>query len=62
MSELSLGKNVVASQDGDKLTLVIDLSKSFGLSKSGKTTIIATTSGAAKLPDDTAINLNVYRK
>jgi hypothetical protein len=57
----NLGRNVEASIEGDKLTLVIDLAKSFGLSKSGKTTIIASTDGN-KPVGGVVLGLNAYRK
>lgn len=55
--------NAELKQDGDQLTITIDLSKEFGPSKSGKTIIIATSSGNQKIPGtDAIIGLNVYRK
>lgn len=42
---VTLGSNLDASLDGVKLTIVIDLSKRQGMSKSGKNAVIATTSG-----------------
>jgi len=38
-------KNVEMTQDGDILTIKVDLSKEFGPSSSGKTIIIASTEG-----------------
>lgn len=43
------------------MTIKIDLTKSFGLSKSQKSEIIATTSGNAAV-GDVVVGLNVYRK
>ena len=60
-------KNIDMDIDQKKqiLTIKIDLSKEFGDSKSGKSTIIATTEGNVSLPDgfdDVMIGLNVYRE
>jgi len=41
---------------------VIDLSKSLGPSRSGKTMLIASTNGNAALPGGERIGVNVYRK
>ena len=56
--------NCGVNVDGTTLTLTIDLSRKIGPSKSGKTTIIATTSGNKEIPDTNGaiIGLNVYRK
>jgi ABC-type sugar transport system ATPase subunit len=49
--------------DGNILTIKVDLSKEFGPSASGKTTIIATTEGNVSIGDrEEKIGLNVYRK
>ena len=57
-------KNVEMMQEGDILTIKVDLSKEFGPSSSGKTIIIASTEGNQSIPDkeDIKIGLNVYRK
>lgn len=55
-----LGQNLTAYRDGDVLTLVIDLSRRLGPSKSGKTTLIATTNGNAKLPTGETLGLNLF--
>ena len=62
-------KNIKAEQNGNILTIEIDLSKDFGLSKSGKTTIIATSEGNVELSDKVSngsagvyMGLNVYKK
>ena len=59
----NLGKNVEFKVEGKKLTLVIDLEAEQGLSGSGKSTIVATTSGNVKLPGDSGVTLgiNAYR-
>lgn len=55
--------NVTAKQEGHKLILTVDLSQTFGPSKSGKTTIIATTNGNAAAPNSPEVKygLNVYK-
>ena len=55
--------NVEMSVDANVLTIKIDLSKEFGPSKSGKTIMIATTSGNVTVPGrEEIIGLNVYKK
>ena len=56
-------KNVAIKQTGSKLTITIDLSKSFGPSKSGKTEIVATTGGnvIVDVNSQTKIGINAYR-
>jgi len=56
-------KNVEMSVSGNILTITVDLSKEFGPSSSGKTTIIASTEGNVSVPDrEEKVGLNVYRK
>ena len=57
-------KNIDMQVQGDILTVRIDLKKEFGLSSSGKTTIIATTEGNVSVPEHESIKIgiNVYRK
>ena len=56
-------KNVDMKIDGNILTIKVDLSKEFGPSSSGKTTIIASTEGNVSVPDrDEKVGLNVYKK
>ena len=58
-------KNVeIEIVDGDKLWIRVDLSKEFGLSKRGKSTIIATSSGPKSIPgkEEYALFLTVYRE
>ena len=44
------------------LTLTIDLKKEFGSSKTGKSIIIASTEGNARIPGtETFIGLNIYK-
>jgi hypothetical protein len=56
-------KNVEMTVAGNILTIKVDLSKEFGPSTSGKTTIIASTEGNVTIPDRAEkVGLNVYRK
>ncbi len=57
-------KNVEMSLEGNILTIKVDLSKEFGPSSSGKTTIIASTEGNVAIPghEEAKVGLNVYRK
>lgn len=55
-------KNVEIKQDGSILTITVDLSKNFGNSKSGKTTIIASSEGNQEIKDNVFLGLNVYKK
>ena len=56
-------KNVEFSVNGNKLTIIVDLTKEFGPSSSGKTIIVASTEGNFPLPGRTeVVGLNVYRK
>ena len=49
--------------EDDLIIIVIDKSKDFGASKSGKTTIIASTEGNQKVEGtDLILGLNCYRK
>lgn len=60
----SVGQNVEMELDGDILVIRVNVTKRYGESKSGKTTIIATTQGNKKVPglDEVYIGLNVYEK
>ena len=56
-------KNVDLKVEGSVLTITVDLSKDFGPSSSGKTTIIATTEGNVNVPErEEKIGLNIYKK
>jgi len=57
-------KNIEMSVNGDLLTIQVDLSKTFGKSSSGKSTIIASTEGNVSVPgrDEVKIGLNIYTK
>ena len=60
----TIGKNIEATVKDGKLTLVIDLSKNYGLSTSGKSVIIASSEGNQGVPGNAEIKigLNVYKK
>jgi hypothetical protein len=57
-------KNIEMTIQGDILTIKVDISKTFGRSSSGKSTIIASTEGNVSVPgrDEVKIGLNVYTK
>jgi len=57
-------KNIEMNIAGDILTIKVDLSKTFGKSSSGKSTIIASTEGNVSVPgkEEVKIGLNVYTK
>ncbi|MDI6854033.1 MAG: hypothetical protein QME75_10590 [Deltaproteobacteria bacterium] len=56
-------KNVDMKVEGKDLVIRVDLGKSFGPSKSGKTIIIATTEGNVGVPghEDIKVGLNIYK-
>jgi hypothetical protein len=56
-------KNVEMKVEGNVLTITVDLSKEFGPSASGKTTIVASTEGNVAVPDrEEKVGLNVYKR
>ncbi len=56
-------QNAKLKVEGNKLTIEVDLSKEQGPSRSGKTIIIATSSGNKPIEGtDAVIGLNIYRK
>ena len=57
-------KNVEMKVEGNILTIKVDLTKDFGPSSSGKTTIIASTDGNVAIPEkeEVKIGLNIYKK
>ncbi|MFH2120199.1 MAG: hypothetical protein ABIJ25_07385 [Pseudomonadota bacterium] len=57
-------KNVEMKVEGNILTIKVDLTKDFGPSSSGKTTIIASTEGNVAIPEkeEVKIGLNIYKK
>jgi len=61
--EATIMKNVEMTVEGTMLTIKVDLSKEFGPSASGKTTIIASTEGNVTITNrEEKVGLNVYRK
>ena len=55
-------KNVDIKVEGNTLIIRVDLSKEFGPSASGKTTIVASTEGNVAVPEhEVKVGLNVYR-
>lgn len=55
-----VGRNVRIGVDGDKMIIEVDLSEKAEPSMSGKTLIIGTTQGNAKI-GDVRVGLNVYK-
>lgn len=57
-------KNVEMTVKGNELIIKVDLTKSFGMSGSGKTEIIASTQGNVKIEgkEGMFVGLNVYKK
>ena len=54
--------NIKMTEEGNKLVFEIDLSKDSGLSKSKKTTTIASSRGNVNLKCGAVFSLNVYKK
>ena len=56
-------KNVQMTVEGDKLTIVVDLTQEFGPSSSGKSITIASTEGNVAIPqrEEIKIGLNIYK-
>jgi len=56
-------QNVDCKITGNKLTITVDLSKTFGHSSSGKSEIVASSQGNQSLPgkEDIKIGLNIYK-
>ena len=60
-----MAKNVTMEvQDGKILIIKVDLTKEFGLSSSGKSTIIASTEGNVSVPghENIKVGINIYKK
>lgn len=57
-------KNLEMKREGTKLIIEVDLTQDFGISKSGKSMIIASSEGNISIPGDEEIKigLNIYRK
>ncbi len=60
---MALPQNVDLRVQGDKLVITVDLTKSFGMSSSGKSVLIASTVGNVSVPgrEEVKVGLNVYR-
>lgn len=54
--------NVTTTVEGNKLHIIVDLTAPGSPSKSGKSTIIATTSGFLAISPTVSLSLNVIRK
>jgi len=56
-------KNVQMRVEGNKLIIEVELDKQFGLSSSGKSITVASTSGNVGVPghDEIKVGLNVYK-
>lgn len=66
MAQKTVGKNVKYDVDAKNiLTITVDLNKTHGKSKSGKTVTIATTNGNTKIQNkdgnEIVVGLNVYK-
>lgn len=55
-------KNVDVKVEKEKLTVTVDLSKTFGASKTGKSIIIASSEGNQPVAPGVFMGLNVYKK
>jgi len=59
---VSIGSNVSMVRDGDKVLIQIDLTQELGQSKTGKSTLIASTQGNRNVPGtDVKLGINCYR-
>ena len=57
-------KNMTIAVEGTTMTITVDLSKDIGPSKSGKTIMLATSAGNAKVATpvgEVSVGLNVYK-
>ncbi len=54
--------NVDIRVKGNIMTIAVDLTRTIGPSKSGKTVMVATTNGNAAHESGVTIGLNIYRK
>jgi len=64
MENLRLGDNVKAVVQDGILTITIDTAQELGISKSGKSMMVATTSGNKKIPTphgEISIGINAYK-
>jgi hypothetical protein len=63
MATENIGQNIKVEVKGNIATITIDLDKRGGLSSSGKSVIVATTSGNVTIPGTSVIlGLNAYVK
>lgn len=61
VNKTSARNNVAASIVGKTLTITIDLDAESYVSKSGKSRVIATTSGALTLDNGMKLNMTLYK-
>lgn len=61
---MKVGRNIEIEVKNNKAIITIDLTKEFGLSKSGKTTIIASSDGNQLIDTQSGavLGLNIYKK
>lgn len=57
-----MAQNIKVEAKGNALVMSVDLTKSFGPSKSGKSEIIATTSGNIEVAPGIFAGINIYKK
>lgn len=65
MANQLIGTNVEMRIEGDKMIIEVDLTQDHGLSTSGKTHVIATTSGSRAIPTESGtvlVGVNVNKK
>lgn len=55
-------KNVEHSVKDNTLTITVDLTQDYGLSKSGKTKIVASTDGFVEVAPGISLGLNLIRR
>ena len=55
------GDGIEVVQNGETVTVTFKANADFGLSKSGKTKIVASTRGGHKLPGGLTLSVNAYR-
>ena len=58
----NVGKGITVTTEGDDVVIRFNATGNYGPSKSGKTQVIATTSGNVTLPNGVVIGVNAYRK
>ena len=55
-------KNIEVKEEKGKLTITVDLTKTFGASKTGKSIIIASSEGNIVVAPGVFMGLNIYKK